>query len=68
MLIIGDSNTSQGFGRSAVNPGWSVMFDKPVSNPEMEPEYEVMPRHEFGVLAFIPPEVCRQQEISFPSD
>eukprot|EP00811_Abedinium_folium_P002546 NODE_12338_length_1230_cov_8.368994.p2 GENE.NODE_12338_length_1230_cov_8.368994~~NODE_12338_length_1230_cov_8.368994.p2 ORF type:complete len:242 (-),score=78.36 NODE_12338_length_1230_cov_8.368994:226-951(-) len=44
-----------------VNPGWPVMFDitydKPGWNPEMELEYDVMPRDAFGVPAHIPPEV-----------
>jgi len=44
-----------------VNPGWPVMFhisyDKPGWDPEMELEYDVMPRDEFGVPAHIPPEV-----------
>mmetsp|Transcript_18173 Transcript_18173/g.29554 ORF Transcript_18173/g.29554 Transcript_18173/m.29554 type:complete len:241 (+) Transcript_18173:67-789(+) len=44
-----------------VNPGWPVMFhisyDKPGWDPEMELEYDVMPRDEYGVPAHIPPEV-----------
>jgi len=46
---------------TAVNPGWPVMYtityDKPGWDPEMELEYDVMPRDEFGVPAHIPPEV-----------
>mmetsp|Transcript_4088 Transcript_4088/g.9694 ORF Transcript_4088/g.9694 Transcript_4088/m.9694 type:complete len:235 (-) Transcript_4088:186-890(-) len=45
----------------AVNPGWPVMYsityDKPGWDPEMELEYDVMPRDEFGVPAHIPPEL-----------
>eukprot|EP00933_Yihiella_yeosuensis_P063448 TRINITY_DN665_c0_g2_i2.p1 TRINITY_DN665_c0_g2~~TRINITY_DN665_c0_g2_i2.p1 ORF type:complete len:247 (-),score=63.23 TRINITY_DN665_c0_g2_i2:112-852(-) len=45
----------------AVNPGWPVMYsivyDKPGWDPEMELEYDVVPRDEFGVPAHIPPEV-----------
>merc|ERR1719150_620145 len=45
----------------AVNPGWPVMYsityDKPGWNPEMELEFDVMPRDEFGVPAHIPPEL-----------
>mmetsp|Transcript_19352 Transcript_19352/g.55496 ORF Transcript_19352/g.55496 Transcript_19352/m.55496 type:complete len:245 (+) Transcript_19352:87-821(+) len=45
----------------AVNPGWPVMYqisyDKPGWTPEMELEYDVMPRDEFGVPAHIPPEL-----------
>ena len=52
----------------AVNPGWSVMFDKPGWTPGMELKYDVMPREEFGVLAHIPPVVPWQQGISFLSD
>lgn len=46
---------------TAVNPGFPVMYvityDKPGWDPEMELEYDVMPRDEFGVPAHIPPEV-----------
>merc|ERR1719263_745060 len=45
----------------AVNPGWPVMwhitYDKPGWDPEMELEYDVMPRDEFGVPAHVPPEL-----------
>jgi len=45
----------------AHNPGMPVMFaiiyDKPGWDPEMELEYDVMPRDEFGVPAHIPPEL-----------
>jgi len=36
---------------------FTISFDKPGWNPEMELEYDVMPRDEFGVPAHIPPEV-----------
>merc|ERR1711924_127169 len=46
---------------TCINPGWPVMwhitYDKPDWNPEMELEYDVMPRDEFGVPAHIPPEL-----------
>jgi len=46
---------------TAVNPGWPVMYsisyDKPGWDTDMELEYDVMPRDEFGVPAHIPPEV-----------
>jgi len=34
-----------------------ITYDKPGWDPEMELEYDVMPRDEFGVPAHIPPEV-----------
>ncbi|CAJ1367002.1 unnamed protein product [Effrenium voratum] len=44
-----------------VNPGypvmWTLVYDKPAYDPEMELEYDVMPRDEFGVPAHIPPEI-----------
>jgi len=44
-----------------VNPGWPVMYtityDKPGWDTDMELEYDVMPRDQFGVPAHIPPEV-----------
>merc|ERR1719210_1836779 len=46
---------------SVVNPGmpvmYSIIYDKPGWDPEMELEYDVMPRDEFGVPAHIPPEL-----------
>ncbi|CAK0894615.1 unnamed protein product, partial [Prorocentrum cordatum] len=46
---------------TAVNPGWPVMYaiiyDKPGWDPELELEYDVMPRDEFGVPAHIPQEL-----------
>merc|ERR1711990_656836 len=46
---------------TCMNPGWPVMwhitYDKPDWDPEMELEYDVMPRDEFGVPAHIPPEL-----------
>mmetsp|Transcript_1073 Transcript_1073/g.2757 ORF Transcript_1073/g.2757 Transcript_1073/m.2757 type:complete len:247 (+) Transcript_1073:53-793(+) len=46
---------------TAVNPGWPVMwtniYDKPGYDTDMELEYDVIPRDEFGVPAHIPPEV-----------
>merc|ERR1712107_604782 len=46
---------------TCINPGWPVMwhitYDKPDWDPEMELEYDVMPRDEFGVPAHIPPEL-----------
>merc|ERR1719359_1964844 len=54
-------HTSPSRKHGVVNPGWPVMYhisyDKPGWDPEMELEYEVMPRDEFGVPAHIPPEL-----------
>jgi len=36
---------------------YSIVYDKPGWDPEMELEYDVIPRDEFGVPAHIPPEV-----------
>jgi hypothetical protein len=36
---------------------YSIVYDKPGWDPEMELEYDVMPRDEFGVPAHIPPEL-----------
>lgn len=36
---------------------YTVVYDKPGWDPEMELEYDVMPRDEFGVPAHIPPEI-----------
>merc|ERR1719299_247750 len=54
-------STSMPRHNTCMNPGWPVMYyityDKPNWDPEMELEYEVMPRDEFGVPAHIPPEL-----------
>ena len=34
---------------------YHITYDKPGWDPEMELEYDVMPRDEFGVPAHIPP-------------
>jgi len=39
---------------------YNISFDKPGWDPEMELEYDVMPRDEFGVPAYIPPELSTQ--------
>jgi len=36
---------------------YAITYDKPGWDPEMELEYDVMPRDEFGVPAHIPPEL-----------
>lgn len=36
---------------------YAIIYDKPGWDPELELEYDVMPRDEFGVPAHIPPEL-----------
>ena len=36
---------------------WTNIYDKPGWDTDLELEYDVMPRDEFGVPAHIPPEI-----------
>ena len=44
---------------------YHISYDKPGWDPEMELEYDVMPRDEFGVPAHIPPEVSSDGQTKF---
>ena len=46
-----------GFRKLLPEVMWTNVYDKPGWDTDMELEYDVMPRDEFGVPAHIPPEI-----------
>ena len=48
---------ARGFCNLVLEVMWTNIYDKPGWDTDLELEYDVMPRDEFGVPAHIPPEI-----------